>query len=212
MLRRQASTCRDRGLAAGQVLAGEAAVGAALQPARQDHPALLEPHVLLHENRVKPRRHGRAREDAYCGARLWHLGEAARGGPSDNGQRRIDGLPQVGEAHRETVDGRVVEGRQIQRGRHVLCEHTAIGCADRQDFRAGDGRQPLADERPRRIDRHEFAAEGEAIVGELGHGSDRFDRRKLSSLKVTTSRPPARPAHGEALPRRARLQVGDDLV
>ena len=64
VLRLQHGAGRDHHAAFAHVLAGEPPVGAELQPARQHDTIALEFDVLLHEDRVGARRHGRAGENS----------------------------------------------------------------------------------------------------------------------------------------------------
>ena len=68
VLRPQPRTHRDKRLARLRILACKPAVGARFQPRGNGSPAfavaLLDLNIFLHRDRIEPRRHHRAREDA----------------------------------------------------------------------------------------------------------------------------------------------------
>src|SRR5262249_19833168 len=76
---------------------------------------------------------------------------------------------EVGMAHGVAVDRRIVERRQIERRQHIVCDHAAVGGAERHALDIGDRRDPLADHALGLLDRQERPGEGEAVVGELRH-------------------------------------------
>ena len=127
-------------------------------------------HILLHEDGVGVGGQGRAGEDANRRApRFKPCRRAAGGDPAAQGQLGRTLRIEVGVAHRVAIDRRVVERRQRHRRVDIGRDHASIGLGKRHIPRIRDRCDPLGDQRQRRIDRHELAAEGEAIVSELRH-------------------------------------------
>ena len=132
----QQPACRQRGLAARQVLTGQAPVVAgAQQPRRHQHVIAVDLRELLRHHRVQPGRHDRAGGDAHAGLRRHRAGEVLPGqAAADHAQpcRRIGA--QLGAAQREAIHRRVVVRRHVDGRDDVARQHTAQRVADRAEL------------------------------------------------------------------------------
>ena len=151
--------------AALDVLAGVPAVGAALYAGRDKDVAILDAAVLLHEDGVRPSRHGRAGEDADRLARRRRPIErmSRRHAPGDSQPRLVVGV-EVVVKHRVAVDGRVVVRRDRPVGNDVGGEDTATRRAQRHRFPLDHRVEPLGQQRECFVRRHQLTAEGETVV------------------------------------------------
>ena len=71
---------------------------------------------------------------------------------------------------RIAVDRGVVVRRHRERRRQIGGEEPPARLPERDGFAADDDIEPLGEQRERLAGGHQRAAEGEAVVGELGHG------------------------------------------
>ncbi len=139
MLRPEAASGRQRHRAGAHVLAGKPAIGAGREPRRHDHAAVLGPAVLLHEHGVGARGHRRAGEDANGFALARRPRRGVSGGEAiGHEEARLAGRIEIGMADRVTVDGGIVERRQIERSDQVLGRHAAGGMIETHPFDLGD--------------------------------------------------------------------------
>jgi hypothetical protein len=127
-------------------------------------------HILLHEDGVGTRRHGRAGEDADRRPnRQRARGGMARGHALDHGEPRLGGRIEIGVTHGIAVDRRIIERRQIDGRHHVARDHAPVGGGERHRLDLGDRRHALADDAFDLVHRQQRTREGEAVVRELRH-------------------------------------------
>jgi len=81
---------------------------------------------------------------------------------------------EVGEADGVAVDRRIVMRRHADRGNHVFCQDSAECVGEADCFGCADGDQTAGQQVAGGLQGHQRAAEGEAIVTELGHDSLRW--------------------------------------
>ena len=152
------------------ILAGVAAVGTLLDAGFQPHLAVGEDAILLHHHRVGAVRHRRAGEDADRLAPRHRPAERVTGGdPAGHRQHGVPVREQIGMGDRETVDGAVGVRRHIDTGDQIVGENAAGSNGKRQRLRLDDRHHPLVDQRKRRVDAEQRAAEGKTIVAQLRH-------------------------------------------
>ena len=168
--RHQAPAGGQRERAAGDVLAGRAAVGAAADAGLNGHAAGLDAAVLLHHHRVGAVGHDRAGEDAQrmaAGQRAGRRG--AGGGAAVQGQRGRRVRREVVEMQGDAVHRGIVGGRQVERRDRVMRQNPADGGGQGDRLDARLHRMPGEDARLRLGERQQGAAESETIVAELSH-------------------------------------------
>ena len=170
MLGREPAARGQRHRADAHVLAGTTAVGAELEPRRNDHRAILDAHVLLHEHGVGARRHGRAGEDTHRLTRPDRLRRGMSGRDAvDHREARLAGGGEVGVTDGKAVDGGIVERRQVDGGNEIGGEHAAGSFVQIQPLGLAHRRDALREQPLDVIDRKQRPAEREAIVGKLRH-------------------------------------------
>ena len=157
---------REDGAPRRDVLAGETAVGATLDAGNDDDLAAVLAAVLLHQHRVRPLGHRRAGEHAQRLAAPRRAAEGMAGGDAP-GDRQAGFAPgvEVVEEHGVTVDRRVVVRRHVALGDHVLGENASARRAQSDALGSGDRPRHPGDALERRVDGHQAAAVGEAVVG-----------------------------------------------
>jgi hypothetical protein len=129
---------------------------------------IVQTHVLLHEDRVRARRQGGAGENPPNGAdgeRVRNRSTGRKAPIHRQGSCRL----QVREANGVAIDGRVVEGWQIDWRNHVLRQHAAIRFEQTHMLDAVHTRHAGRDHFQRGIDGQKLTAKGEAVIRELRH-------------------------------------------
>lgn len=100
--------------ARSDIFACQAPVPPKLQALGHGHVFAVGHHIFLHENRVSAPGHRGTGEDADCAARLERQGLARPcGQPARYYKRRVCIRPQVRVPHGITINGRIVERREI---------------------------------------------------------------------------------------------------
>ena len=95
----------------------------------------------------------------------------AGGGAPSEPEPRLAVCRQVGEAERVAVDRDVVVWRRGDGGRHVRRQNPAERLAERYRLHLGHRLDPRFEDLQGLGEGHQLAAEGEAIVAELGHAT-----------------------------------------
>src|SRR4029079_8852402 len=188
ILRPQPLTGPQRGMARRNVLARRADIGTGLQTRRQNHLAVFETDVFLHEYGIGAVGHRRAGENAH---RLPRLDRRLRRGtglnPPGHGKRLLLPLRQIPARHRVAIDGGICEWRQRQRRRDVACTSTPVGGSKRNRLELRHRGDPRRNEADSLIDRHHRTAEGKAIVGQLRHVASQPSAALFASTSSTGS-------------------------
>ncbi len=132
----------ERHLAARNILAARATIGALLQPGgKRDVSVAGLAAIFLHEHRVEIFRHRRAGEDAHR-ALSWRCNtRVTRGEPAGDRQDGFARLRQRAEADGISVDGGIIEARQIDRRDQRFGKNAAVGFDQRNALRLGDWRR-----------------------------------------------------------------------
>ncbi len=152
------------------IFTGEPAIGAVLQAGRHQHVVAIDATILLHEDSIGAFRHRRAGEDANGLARFYSAaGCMARGDAIDDGQARVCIRRQTVGANGVTIDGRIIEWRNIDGRNDVTGEHAALRLTEVNTLPPVDRDDPFGNETLGVINRKQRTVEGEAIVGELRH-------------------------------------------
>ena len=160
---------QDEGTAT-DVFAHATQIGASAQASRQDDMCLRRPRVFLHEHGVGVGGQRRTREDADGDAFRDDPGRrAASRDAAAQGQLGRTLRSKIHMAHGIAIDRRIGERRQRDRREDIGRDHAPVGLRERYSLFLRDRHDPFGDQRQRRFDRHERAAEGEAIVGQLRH-------------------------------------------
>ena len=94
---------------------------------------------------------------------------APGGEPVGDPQRRFALRADIGVPHRVAIHRGVVERRQVDRRDDIGGKHAAARVLERHRLGLRDRRHALIDQPLDILDREQRAAEGEAVVGELGH-------------------------------------------
>ena len=126
--------------------------------------------VLLHHDRIRARGHRRPGKDADCLAAVGGPPEGMPGGRAAGHRQpgfaiRIEAV----EMNRVAVDGRVGERRHRVLGDHVRGQNPPQRRAQRHRFRVADDPDTFIEQGQRPLHRHQFAAAGKTIIGELRH-------------------------------------------
>ena len=112
MLDREPPPCRQSNTARAYIFTGQPPIGAAFQSGRDEHAIALGAAILLHEDRIRARRHRRAGKDADRFTRLYRMTRSVPGlHPIDNGKAGLAGLIQVAATDGITVDSGIIERR-----------------------------------------------------------------------------------------------------
>ncbi len=152
------------------ILAGMASVGAFLDAGFEPHPPVGEDAILLHHHRVGAVRHRSAGEDADRFAALYRSPErVSGGGAAGHRQHRVPVREQVGVGDREAIDGAVGVRRHVDAGDQVARQNAPASSGKRHGLGLDDRRDPLLDQRQRRVHAEQRAAERKAIVTQLRH-------------------------------------------
>jgi hypothetical protein len=161
------------------------------------HTAAFDRYIFLHENRVSALGHHRAGENANSLAGF-HGGICTRAGRKSarNRQCRIAVRTQVRVSHRISIDGGIVERRQIDWCFHIVGHNATASAMQRHTLSLGDRRDPFCNQPLHIIEPQERTRESKAVVGKLRH-----QKRSCSphltewSVPVTISMPLTAPGH-----------------
>ena len=95
----------------------------------------------------------------------------ARAGHETAGHRKrgVAVRPKIRVPHGITIDGRIVERRQIDRSFHIVGNDAAARAMQRHAFDFGDRCDPLADQPLHIVEPQQRTGKSEAVVGELRH-------------------------------------------
>ena len=113
------------------------------------------------------------------------------GAPGDR-QYRVAVGQQIGMSYGIAVDRAVGVRRHVDLGDQVAGENAAARSGKRHDLLADDRRYPLVDQRERRVDAEQRAAEGKAILAQLRHDPS----PRWSSMKPATAAGSASESNG----------------
>ncbi len=126
MLHREPPPGRQRDGAGAHILAGEPAIGAALQAGRHDDAIAFDAAIFLHEHGIGAGRHRRAGENADRFAGLDRMARGVAGGdPIDDGEPLLAVGIEIAAAHRITVDRGIIERRHVDGSNDVFGKHAA---------------------------------------------------------------------------------------
>jgi hypothetical protein len=124
------------------VLSRRPHIGAAAESLGETNaPVVVDPDVLLHEDRVRPFRNRRSGKDAHGLPRRGRARRrAARHHATGNPDGRASCRGNIGKAHGISVHRRVCNRRERDRRNDVLREHTAVGAIEWNPRNIRDGR------------------------------------------------------------------------
>src|SRR4051812_8150494 len=90
---------------------------------------------------------------------------------------------------RKTVDSAVGVRRHVDRGNQIAGQNAPARLGKRQGLGRDNGRDPLFDQRERRVDAEQRGAERKAVVGQLCHvvRSRGVVRPRWSAMKAATA-------------------------
>lgn len=140
VFRCEAPALRQGRITSAYVFAALAPVSAEREARGQrDGTVLEQTAILLHEDGVQSFRHGRAGEDAHGGGALQRrLRRMSRRHAAADREDGLGARRQIAEANRITVDGRIVEARQIDRRDERLGENAPLGGKERNTLESLD--------------------------------------------------------------------------